>query len=242
VSKSNPIELAGEIVTAFVSNNSVPRGELPALIEAVHAAVKMLAEGADVAAAVVAPPEPAVSIRKSVTPDFLICLEDGKRFKSLRRHLAGLGMTPEQYREKWNLPETYPMVAPNYAAQRSALAKDIGLGQLRRRNLSSAPSSVGSIEPEAFEPANKLASEQDRNRTNVIYRQTPEPVIVETIQMVAPDPVSVVEIEFVSAATATSETIDVVAPETISAVAIEAKSFETASAPKRKARAKKGPS
>ena len=76
---------------------------------------------------------PAVPIRRSITPDFLICLDDGKRFKSLRRHLSGHGMTPEQYREKWNLPSDYPMVAPNYAAQRSALAKQIGLGQMRRK-------------------------------------------------------------------------------------------------------------
>ena len=74
---------------------------------------------------------PAVPIRKSITPDFLICLDDGKRFKSLRRHLTRLGLTPEQYREKWNLPFDYPMAAPNYAAQRSALAKQIGLGQIR---------------------------------------------------------------------------------------------------------------
>jgi predicted transcriptional regulator len=74
-----------------------------------------------------------VSIRKSITQDFLICLDDGKRFKSLRRHLAGLGLTPAQYREKWNLPSDYPMVAPNYAAQRSALAKQIGLGQIPRK-------------------------------------------------------------------------------------------------------------
>ena len=72
-------------------------------------------------------------IRKSITPDFLICLDDGKRFKSLRRHLAGLGLTPAQYREKWNLPSDYPMVAPNYAAQRSALARQIGLGQIPRK-------------------------------------------------------------------------------------------------------------
>jgi predicted transcriptional regulator len=76
--------------------------------------------------------EPAVPIRKSITPEFLICLDDGKRFKSLPRHLAGLGLTPEQYREKWKLPSDYPMVAPNYAAQRSALAKQIGLGQIRQ--------------------------------------------------------------------------------------------------------------
>ena len=72
-------------------------------------------------------------IRRSITPDFLICLEDGKQFKSLRRHLAALDLTPAQYREKWNLPAEYPMVAPNYAAQRSALAKKIGLGQIQRK-------------------------------------------------------------------------------------------------------------
>ena len=85
-----------------------------------------------------APPQvevkaPAVPIRKSITSDFLICLEDGKRFRSLRRHLAGHGLTPEQYREKWNLPSDYPMVAPSYAAVRSAMAKKMGLGQLRRK-------------------------------------------------------------------------------------------------------------
>jgi predicted transcriptional regulator len=84
-----------------------------------------------------APPQaeeklPAVPIRRSITPDFLICLEDGKRFKSLRRHLGTLGLTPEQYREKWKLPSDYPMVAPNYAAKRSALAKKSGLGQKRK--------------------------------------------------------------------------------------------------------------
>ena len=119
------------IVTAFVSNNPLPKGELPALIHAVHSAVEALATGPESAPPQVEAKAPAVPIRKSVTPDFLICLDDGKRFKSLRRHLAGLGLTPEQYREKWNLPSDYPMVAPNYAAQRSALAKKIGLGQSR---------------------------------------------------------------------------------------------------------------
>ena len=76
--------------------------------------------------------EPAVSIRKSITPDYLVCLDDGKKFKSLRRHLATLGLTPDQYRVKWNLPADYPMVAPNYAAQRSELAKKSGLGQMRK--------------------------------------------------------------------------------------------------------------
>jgi predicted transcriptional regulator len=138
VTTSNPIDLAAEIVTSFVSNNSVPRGELPALIEAVHAAVKRLADGGEVAPAAIDPPTPAVSIRKSVTPDYLICLEDGKRFKTLRGHLTMHGMTPEQYRAKWDLPSTYPMVAPNYAAQRSALAKKIGFG-LREKPIAATP-------------------------------------------------------------------------------------------------------
>jgi predicted transcriptional regulator len=130
---SNPVELAGEIVAAFVSNNPLPKGELPALIHAVYSAVEKLAAGPERVAPQVEAKTPAVSIRRSITPDFLICLDDGKRFKSLRRHLAGLGLTPAQYREKWNLPSDYPMVAPNYAAQRSELAKKIGLGQSRRK-------------------------------------------------------------------------------------------------------------
>ena len=131
---SNPIDLAAEIVTSFVSNNSVPRSELAALIEAVHAAVKRLADGGEVAPATIDPPAPAVSVRKSVTPDYLICLEDGKRFKSLKRHLrTQYNMTPEQYRDKWGLPAEYPMVAPNYAVARSQLAKKMGLGQQQRR-------------------------------------------------------------------------------------------------------------
>ena len=129
---SNPIELTAEIVAAFVSNNPLPKGELPSLIHAVHMAVVRLGAGPESAQSQIEVKEPAVPIRKSITPDFLICLDDGKRFKSLRRHLAGLGLTPEQYREKWKLPSDYPMVAPNYAAKRSALAKQIGLGQIRR--------------------------------------------------------------------------------------------------------------
>jgi predicted transcriptional regulator len=128
---SNSIELAAEIVAAFVSNNTLPKGELPSLIHAVHTAVVRLAAGPESAQSQIEEKTPAAPIRKSITPDFLICLDDGKRFKSLRRHLTGLGLTPEQYREKWNLPFNYPMVAPNYAAQRSALAKQIGLGQIR---------------------------------------------------------------------------------------------------------------
>ena len=133
MSDSNPIELAAGVVAAFVSNNSVPVGELPALIQAVHTSIKRLAEGSESTTPQVEAKAPAVSIRKSVTPDYLICLDDGKRFRSLRRHLTTLGMTPEQYREKWRLPADYPMVAPNYAAQRSAMAKSMGLGQTRGR-------------------------------------------------------------------------------------------------------------
>jgi predicted transcriptional regulator len=125
---SVPIELAAEIVAAFVSNNPLPKSDLPALIHAMHGAVASLSSEAKSAPQIEAK-EPAVPIRKSITPDFLICLEDGKRFKSLRRHLGTLGLTPHQYREKWKLPSDYPMVAPNYAAQRSAMAKKIGLGR-----------------------------------------------------------------------------------------------------------------
>jgi predicted transcriptional regulator len=133
MAKSNPIELAAKIVAAFVSNNHLAKGELPALFHSVHAAVAKLGAEPDSAPPQIEAKAPAVAIRKSITPDFLICLDDGKRFKSLRRHLSGLGMTPAQYREKWKLPSDYPMVAPNYAAQRSALAKQIGLGQIPRK-------------------------------------------------------------------------------------------------------------
>ncbi|MGD1038060.1 MAG: MucR family transcriptional regulator [Roseiarcus sp.] len=129
----DPIALATEIVSAFVGNNSLPPAELPTLLQSVHAALMKIVSGAATPTA----PEPqaaapAVSVRKSITPDYLVCLDDGRKFKSLRRHLTALGMTPEQYRAKWKLPADYPMVAANYAAQRSALAKKIGLGQLRK--------------------------------------------------------------------------------------------------------------
>jgi predicted transcriptional regulator len=152
VAPSNTIEIAAEIVSSFVSNNSLPRSELTAVIEAVHSAVQRLAAGADAAPVVVEAPTPAVSVRKSITPEYLICLDDGKRFKSLRRHLATLGMTPEQYRAKWDLPATYPMVAPNYAAQRSALAKTMGLGQLRDKPDAAATPSVETAETAAPDP------------------------------------------------------------------------------------------
>ncbi len=126
---SSAIEMAAEIIAAFVANNPLPKTELPALIHAIHMTVARLENEPKSAPAPVEPKAPAVPIRRSITPEFLICLEDGKRFKSMRRHLAGLGLTPDQYREKWNLPADYPMVAPNYAAQRSAMAKKIGLGR-----------------------------------------------------------------------------------------------------------------
>ena len=125
--------MTGEIVAAFVAYNSLRSAELPALIQSVHSELVKIISGA--AASSAPEPEaaaPAVSVRKSITPDYLICLDDGLKFKSLRRHLTVLGMTPEQYRAKWKLPADYPMVAANYAAQRSALAKKIGLGQPRK--------------------------------------------------------------------------------------------------------------
>ena len=128
----NPNELTADIVAAFVANNALRVVDLPGLIQSVHAALAQLASGPAIAAPLVEKKEPAVSIRKSITPDYLFCLDDGKKFKSLRRHLSTLGMTPDQYRAKWSLPADYPMVAPNYAAQRSELAKQIGLGQMRK--------------------------------------------------------------------------------------------------------------
>jgi predicted transcriptional regulator len=126
------IALAADIVSAFVSNNSVPVSELPVLIGSVHEALNRVASGST-QQAVEEPKTPAVPIKKSVQPDYIVCLDDGKRFKSLKRHLrTTYNLTPEQYRAKWGLPASYPMVAPNYAAARSELAKRIGLGARRR--------------------------------------------------------------------------------------------------------------
>ena len=129
--QTNFIELAADIVSAYVSNNSVAAADLPALIGDVHAALVRLGSGTAVAATDVL--KPAVPPKKSVTNDYIICLEDGKKFKSLKRHLrTQYNMTPDEYREKWGLPPDYPMVAPNYANARSELAKQMGLGQQRR--------------------------------------------------------------------------------------------------------------
>jgi predicted transcriptional regulator len=125
------IELTANIVSAYVSNNPVPSADIPALIGLVHSALKR--ESGGHAAAPVEPLKPAVPVKRSINSDYIICLEDGLKFKSLKRHLrTRYKMTPDQYREKWALPPDYPMVAPNYAAARSQLAKQMGLGQQRR--------------------------------------------------------------------------------------------------------------
>ena len=125
------IELTADVVAAYVSNNPVQVGDLPNLIADVHAALARVG-GQEQAPA--EKPKPAVNPKKSIFDDYIICLEDGKKFKSLKRHLmTHYGLTPEEYREKWGLDAAYPMVAPNYAAARSQLAKKMGLGRKRKR-------------------------------------------------------------------------------------------------------------
>src|ERR1700712_2569970 len=126
------IDLTASIVSAYLSNNPTPASDIPSLISQIHGALMRVSTGRLDAPS--EPAKPAVSVKKSMTADYLVCLEDGKRFKSLKRHLrTQYSMTPEQYREKWSLPADYPMVAPNYAVARSQLAKKMGLGQQRRR-------------------------------------------------------------------------------------------------------------
>src|SRR5436309_7895276 len=131
-SRTDLVELTAEIISAYVSNNTVVASDLPAIIGDVHEALSKASQR-------IGPSEreelrPAVALKKSVTPDYIVCLEDGKKFKSLKRHLrTHYNLSPEEYREKWGLAADYPMVAPNYAAARSALAKKMGLGQQRRR-------------------------------------------------------------------------------------------------------------
>ena len=126
------LRMTADVVAAYVSNNTLPMAQMAEVINAVYGSLRGLETQ------VVEPPseplKPAVSPRRSITPDYLICLDDGRRFKSLRRHLATLGMSPEQYRVKWDLPKDYPIVAPNYASVRSALAKKLGLGQARKKS------------------------------------------------------------------------------------------------------------
>lgn len=124
----NLMTLASKIVSAFVANNSVAPVELPSLIRQVHEALERAAQGGGGAEA--SRPKPVVAIKDSITPEFIICLDDGKRLKLLKRHLRTVyNMTPDEYRTKWGLPYDYPMVAPNYAEARSVLAKKIGLGR-----------------------------------------------------------------------------------------------------------------
>lgn len=126
------MELTAEVVAAYVSNNSVPASELPNLIADVHSALGRM-DTPVAPAPVVEKQKPAVNPKRSVHDDYIICLEDGKKFKSLKRHLmTHYGLSPEQYREKWELDANYPMVAPNYAAARSQLARKIGLGRKRK--------------------------------------------------------------------------------------------------------------
>ena len=125
---NNYIELTAGIVSAYVSNNAVAAGDISSLISQVHTALLRVSNGQG--EMVGEPAKPAIAVKKSITPDYLICLEDGKKFKSLKRHLrTQYNMTPEHYREKWGLAADYPMVAPNYAQQRSVFAKKIGLGR-----------------------------------------------------------------------------------------------------------------
>ena len=128
----NLTELTAQIVSAYVSNNAVTAESLPALIGHVYSALAGITVSVELAAAPQEPLVPAVSIKKSVQPDHIVCLEDGMKFKSLKRHLqAAYGMSPDDYRKKWGLPGDYPMVAPAYAASRSNLAKQMGLGKVR---------------------------------------------------------------------------------------------------------------
>ncbi len=127
------LALTTDIVVSHLSNNSVPVSELPRLIEEVFNSLKAI--GGEEVSAEAERPEPAVPIKKSITPDFVICLEDGKKLKMLKRYIrTRFDLTPDQYRERWGLPADYPMVAPNYAKQRQALAKKIGLGTRRKKS------------------------------------------------------------------------------------------------------------
>jgi predicted transcriptional regulator len=132
--RTNLIELTAEIVSAYVSHNSLPSAEITALIEAVKNKLEQIRSGRP-SEAPLGGKQPAVGIKRSIAPDYLVCLEDGKKFKSLKRHLrAEHDMTPDQYRQKWGLSDDYPMVAPNYAQSRSQLAKTMGLGHKTRKS------------------------------------------------------------------------------------------------------------
>jgi predicted transcriptional regulator len=152
------VELTADIVSSYVTHNSVQSADLAGLIASVHAALQGLGVSKPSEAE---KPQPAVSIRKSITPDYLISLEDGKPYKTLKRHLAKLGLTPEEYREKWGLPRDYPMVAANYAQRRSELAKGLGLGQSRKQAAAVAPvQETASIPAEAAKPKRRVSAKK----------------------------------------------------------------------------------
>ena len=130
VPRSQFVSLTAGVVSAYLANNVVQKAELGPLIASVHQTLRGL--GGNAAPVLPEKPTPMVAVKKSVTPDYIISLEDGRHYKSLKRHLNGRGLTPDAYREKWGLPSDYPMVAPNYAKQRSALAKSMGLGRQSR--------------------------------------------------------------------------------------------------------------
>ena len=153
------VDLTASIVSAYLSNNPTPAAEIPGLISQIHAALLRVSAGRPEAP--LEPAKPAVPVKKSMTPDYLVCLEDGKRFKSLKRHLRTVyDLTPEQYRAKWGLAHDYPMVAPNYAAARSELAKQLGLGQKRR----SEPVVEAQPEPVQAEPEQVKAPARGRRK------------------------------------------------------------------------------
>ncbi len=125
------LRMTSNVVAAYLHNNPLPSAELPNVIQTIHGSLKALNNGGETQSA---PQKPAVSVRRSVTPDYIVCLEDGKKLKMLKRHLrTTYGLTPDEYRAKWGLPADYPMVAPNYAKQRSAFAKKTGLGHSTKR-------------------------------------------------------------------------------------------------------------
>ncbi|MFP3942906.1 MAG: MucR family transcriptional regulator [Alphaproteobacteria bacterium] len=132
MTEEETLRLATDIVAAYVSHNQVPASEIPNMIRSVHGTLGTLKNGAEAKSKT--PQKPAVPVRKSITPDYIVCLEDGKKLKMLKRYLrTNYNMSPEEYRAKWGLPADYPMVAPNYAKQRSEFAKKIGLGKAAKK-------------------------------------------------------------------------------------------------------------
>lgn len=150
---------AAEIVSAYVGNNSVAAADLPDLIRSVHTALTQLDQPEPAGGTT---PEqrrqPAVPIRRSITPDYLISLEDGRQYRSLKRHLKGRGLTPTEYRSKWGLPPDYPMVAPNYSARRSELARSLGFG--RKRQAEAAPGSAALVHEEPSGPGTRRSTKK----------------------------------------------------------------------------------